>query len=349
MKKPISKRATIKDVAEHAGVSIATVSRIVNRHESVGVKVREQVEESIKALKFRPNIIGRSLKMSRTHIFGVVVPTLSNPVFADMLGGVQEEARLAGYSTLMAMNEYREDEEEIAVESLLNNRVEGLILTVANADDSPLCDRLDQEGIPYVLVYNQPENTDRCSVAVDNTAGGALAAEKFIELGHKHCAVIAGRFSASDRSRARYNGFASCCRSHGLTDPLLAEVDFSRADVEAAISGFLSQPNPPTAIFCSTDLLAISAIGVISGLGMSVPEDISVIGFDGIDVGKLVQPPLTTISQPSRRMGRVAVQLLLDRLEGGEDTLRMLPFNFHAGESIAVVKGQNVVETTHEN
>jgi len=348
MKRTISKRATIKDVAEHAGVSIATVSRIVNRHESVGVKVREQVEQSIKVLKFRPNIIGRNLKMSRTHIFGVVVPTLSNPVFADMVGGVQEEARLAGYSTLMTMNEYREGEEEVAVETLLNNRVEGLILTVANADESPLCDRLDQEDIPYVLVYNQPEKISRCSVSVDNIAGGALAAEKFIGLGHVHCGVIAGRFIASDRSRARYDGFAGYFKSEGLPAPVLAEVDFSRANVEAAVSGFLSQPNPPTAIFCSTDLLAISVIGVVAGLGLSVPEDISVIGFDGIDVGKLVQPPLTTISQPSRRMGRVAVQLLLDRLEGGEETLRMLPFNFYAGESTAVVKGQSVIENAYQ-
>ncbi|MGK0398667.1 MAG: DNA-binding LacI/PurR family transcriptional regulator, partial [Gammaproteobacteria bacterium] len=127
----MKKRATIKDVADHAGVSIATVSRIVNGHETVGKKVREHVSESIKVLKFRPNIIGRNLKMSRTHILGVVVPTLSNPVFADMVGGVQEEARLAGYSTLMTMNEYQQGEEEIAVETLLNNRVEGLILTVA--------------------------------------------------------------------------------------------------------------------------------------------------------------------------------------------------------------------------
>ena len=159
----MKKRATIKDVASHAGVSIATVSRIVNGHDTVGEKVREHVNESIKILKFRPNVIGRNLKMSRTHIFGVVVPTLSNPVFSDMLCGVQEEARLAGYSTLFTMNEYQEDEEEVAVETMLNNRVEGLILTVANADNSALCDRLDEENVPYVLVYNQPETVNRCS------------------------------------------------------------------------------------------------------------------------------------------------------------------------------------------
>jgi DNA-binding LacI/PurR family transcriptional regulator len=338
----LKKRATIKDVADHAGVSIATVSRIVNGHETVGKKVREHVSESIKVLKFRPNIIGRNLKMSRTHILGVVVPTLSNPVFADMVGGVQEEARLAGYSTLMTMNEYQQGEEEIAVETLLNNRVEGLILTVANADNSPLCDRLDDENIPYVLLYNQPENLNRCAVAVDNAAGGARAAEEFVKLGHKHSGVIAGRFDHSDRSRARYKGFANYFKTQGLPDPILTEVDFSKANVQVAITWLLSQPNPPTAIFCSTDLIAISVIGIITGLGMSVPDDISVMGFDGIDVGKLIQPSLTTISQPSRRMGRVAVQLLLDRLEGGQETLRLMPFKFRPGESVTRMKQTEV-------
>ena len=348
MKKPLVKRATIKDVAEHAGVSIATVSRIVNGQESVSVKVCEQVQQSIKVLKFRPNIVGRSLRMSRTNSFGVVVPTLSNPVFADMLGGVQEEARLAGYSTLITMNEYQEGEEELAVETMLNNRVDGLILTVANADDSSLCNKLDEENIPYVLAYNQPKKSNRCAVAVDNAAGGARAAEEFIKLGHVYSGVIAGRFDASDRSRARYDGFANCFQSRGLPDPLLAEVDFSKANVQAALAEFLSQPNPPTAIFCSTDLIAISVIGIITARGLNVPEDISVIGFDGIDVSKLVQPSLTTISQPSRRLGRAAVQLLLDRLEGGKETLRLMPFGFFAGESIGVAKNQGIVDKAHE-
>ena len=333
----MKKRATIKDVASHAGVSIATVSRIVNGHETVGEKVREHVNESIKVLKFRPNVIGRNLKTSRTHTFGVVVPTLSNPVFADMVCGVQEEARLAGYSTLITMNEYTEGEEEVAVDTMLNNQVEGLILTVANADQSPLCDRLDEENIPYVLVYNKPETIDRCAVAVDNAAGGARAAEEFVKLGHIYSGVIAGRFNDSDRSKARYDGFASYISAQGLPDPVLAEVDFSKANVQIAINKFLSQPNPPTSIFCSTDLIAISAISILTSLGLSVPDDISVIGFDGTDVGKLIQPSLATISQPSQRMGRAAVQLLLDRLEGGENTLRLMPFKFQPGDSVGIL------------
>jgi DNA-binding LacI/PurR family transcriptional regulator len=332
------KRATIKNVADHAGVSIATVSRIVNGHSTVGEKVREHVTKSIKVLKFRPNVIGRNLKTSRTHVFGIVVPTLSNPVFAEMVGGIQEEARLAGYSTLVTMNEYQEGEEEMAVETMLNNRVEGLILTVADADNSLLCDRLDDEDIPYVLLYNKPETSKRCAVAVDNVAGGARAAEEFVKFGHTRSAVIAGRFSDSDRSQARYEGFSNYFKSEGLPPPLLTEVDFSKANVKVAIAELLSHPNPPTAIFCSTDIIAISVIGIITSLGLSVPGDISVIGFDGIDFGQLIQPSLTTISQPSRRMGRVAVQLLMDRIEGGEETLRLMPFRFCAGESVTRVK-----------
>ena len=332
------KRATICDVAEHAGVSIATVSRVVNGSGSVSTTMREQVEQGIKDLKFRPNMIGRSLKLTHTRTFGVVVPTLSNPVFADMVSGVQEDARLAGYSTLMTFNEYQESEEEAAVETMLNNRVDGLILTVANVDDSPLCDRLDAENIPYVLLYNQPLKSHRCAVSVDNVAGGARVAEEFIHLGHKHSGVIAGRFGASDRSRARYTGFADYFKSHGLREPVLVEVDFSKANVQAAVAELLSCTRPPTALFCSTDLLAISVIGAITTLGLNVPGDISVIGFDGIDVGKLMRPSLATISQPSRQMGRIAVRMLLNRLGGGEETVHLMPFKFHPGESAGSVK-----------
>ncbi len=247
------------------------------------------------------------------------------------------------------MNEYQEGEEEVAVETMLNNRVEGLILTVANADNSALCDRLDEENVPYVLVYNKPETVNRYAVAVDNAAGGARAAEEFVKLGHRYSGVIAGRFDDSDRSRARYDGFADYFRSQGLPDPVLAEVDFSKANVQVAINKLLSYPNPPTAIFCSTDLIAISAIGIITGLGLSVPDDISVIGFDGTDVGKLLQPSLATISQPSQRMGRVAVQLLLDRLEGGKDTLRLMPFKFQPGESVGVLTDQTDDQAVNGN
>jgi DNA-binding LacI/PurR family transcriptional regulator len=336
--KPIIKRATIRDVAEHAGVSIATVSRTVNGHKTVGADVREQVNQSIKELKFRPNTVGRSLKISRTQTFGVLVPSLSNPVFADMVGGLQKEAREAGYSTLITASEYNEGEELIALETMLSSRVEGLFLTVSNVDDSSLCDRLDEENIPYVLLYNKPQKTHRCAVAVDNVAGGARAAEEFVNFGHKNSGMIAVRFDVSDRSRDRYTGFANYFRSQGLPEPVLVEVEFSKVNLQITVTELLSRPVPPTALFCSTDMIAISVIGIITSLGLNVPGDISVIGFDGIEVGQLVRPSLTTISQPSRLMGKLAVKLLLNRLEGGRETLHLMPFKFQPGGSVGAVK-----------
>ena len=233
---------TIRDVARKAGVSIATVSRVLNGHATIKAETAERVNAAIEALKFRPSAVGRGLKTARTRTFGVLLPSLSNPIFAEVAEGVQEAARAAGYSIFITCNNYREADEHHAVETMLGHRVEGLILTVADANRNAQLDRLDQEGVPYVLLFNQPDVEGRSAVTVDNVAAGRVVAEELIQLGHARLGMIAGAFSASDRSRARFEGFSEGLAAAELAAPTLIEVDFVEGRVSRAIAQLYSEP-----------------------------------------------------------------------------------------------------------
>lgn len=330
--------ATIRDVAKAAGVSTATVSRVVNGQVATRPETAERVNAAIQALGFRPNAMGRSLKTARTRTFGVMIPSLSNPVFADVVAGLQEAAQAAGYSVLMTSNNYRPEAEDHAVDTMLSHQVEGLVLTVADADESALLDRLDRERVPYVLLHNHPTSRNCSAITVDNAAAGQVVAREMIRLGHRRLGMVAGAFSASDRSRARYVGFARDIEVAGLAPPVLAEVDFIQDRVTQAIAELYGASDAPTALFCSTDLLAISVIGALRRLDISVPEEVSVVGFDGIAFGQLTHPSLATVVQPTRDMGQAAIQHLLGRLAGGsQPRVHLLPTVFRSGGSLGPV------------
>ncbi|WP_282605949.1 LacI family DNA-binding transcriptional regulator [Pelagibius sp. Alg239-R121] len=331
----MSASVTLKDVAQRAGVSSATVSRVINSRGLISAPTAEKVQAAIAELGFRPNAIGRNLKTSRTRTFGVLLPSLSNPIFGEVLEGVQTAALAAGYSIAITCSNYREQEEKHAIDTLLANRVDGLILTVADADNSAQLDVLDAHGIPYVLLFNQPVKTSRSAVNVDNRAAGRLVAEEFIQFGHTRVGMIAGRFEASDRSRLRFQGLCDGIADAGLEAPALVEVDFVEGRVARAVRNLLNRTDAPTALFCSTDMLALSVIDVLRSLGVGVPEQISIAGFDGISFGQLSHPRLATVVQPSHAMGQAAVQHLLGRMAGSTaPKLQVLPAGYRPGSSI---------------
>ena len=336
----LSNSITIKDVAKRAGVSPSTVSRVVNASESISEPTAQRVQAAIAELGFRPNVFGRKLKSARSWTFGVLLPSLSNPIFGEVVEGIQKAAHSAGYSVLITCSNYHESEEHNAIETMLANRVDGLILTVADADHSTQLDRLDAMNIPYVLLFNQPKGPNRSAVTVDNRAAGRLVAEEFIQLGHRHLGMIAGSFDASDRSRLRFSGFEEGIAEAGLESPALVEVDFVEGRISRAVSKLLDRDNAPTALFCSTDLLALSVIGALRTLCVAVPEEVSVIGFDGISFGRLSHPSLATVVQPSHAMGQSAVQHLLGRLTGGATpSVLVLPTNYRPGTSAGPAPG----------
>ena len=327
--------ATIKDVARLANVSVATVSRLVNKTGNVRAEAAERIQNAIAELGFRPNAVGRSLKTARTKALGVVTPSISNPVFAETVAGVSEQARALGYNLMLTVTDYDLDGEETAVGALMGYQVDGLIATVADPETSPSLDMLEAASVPYTLVYNQPCARRRPTITVDNVAAGRDVARAFAAAGHCRFGMIAGSFKASDRSRARQTGFTQELEEAGFQPPTVREVDFVDGDVDEVVADlFQAVGDAPTALFCSNDLLAISVIGALRRRGLRVPEDASVIGFDGISAGTHLSPTLATVVQPSREMGRVAAQQLLGHLSGhAPPETVLLPHHLRLGES----------------
>lgn len=313
-------RPSIKQVANLAGVSIATVSRLLNKPGSVSAETAEKIHRSIEQLGFRPNFTGRNLRAGNSRTVGVVVPTLSNTVFAQCLQGIELAARELDYSVMFTTTEYLPEDESAAVELLLGHRVDGVILTVADAGANATLDLLERERIPFVLTYNQlaPAGQGRASVSVDNRAAACDAVAHLIRLGHRRIQMLSGRFNASDRAIQRYYGYLDAMKAAGLAPLPAIEVERHTLTAATEYQQMMADPaQRPTALFCSNDLLAMSAMRELRALGLRVPRDISVMGFDGIPVGALMEPVLASVVQPSEQIGDVALRTLVAAIERG--------------------------------
>ena len=311
---------SIKEVALSAGVSTATVSRLINNPATVSVAAAERINAAISRLGFRPNFNGRNLRAGSSRTIGVVVPTLLNTVFAQCLQGIELAARALDYSVMFTATEYQQEEESAAVERLLSHRVDGVILTVADASASQTLEVLDRETIPYVLAYNQPEQSTRLSVSVDNRAAACDAVAYLISIGHRRVQMLSGHFHTSDRALQRYHGYLDAMRAHDL--PPLAPLQVARhtggvgADLGSDVLQSLRDPQQgASALFCSNDLLALAVMRDLRELGLEVPRDISVMGFDGIALGELMAPQLSSAVQPSELIGATALRTLVAAIE----------------------------------
>jgi len=329
---------TIKDVAAHAGFSIATVSRAINAPHTVNPVTLARVREAIDALKFRPNPLGRQLRGERTRLIGVVLPTLTNPVFAECLQGIDEFAAAHGFRLMLMTTQYDRDRERHAIETLRAQRVEGLILTVADADTHPLLDELDADGPLYVLMHNDTQR--RPSVSVDNREAACDGVRMLIAHGHRRILMLAGTLAASDRARQRHAGYTYAMQQAGLTPAPALEIDFNAETLAPSVLAHLtSGPARPTALFCSNDLLAMVVMRGLRRARLRVPQDMSILGFDGLAMGELLAPPLASIATPNREIGRTAWQCLMARI-GGEHAGALsntLPHTLRTGDTIAAI------------
>lgn len=327
-------RPSIKDVARLARVSIATVSRTMNAPGSVREQTAAQVREAIARLGFRPNHVGRNLRAGRTRTIGVVLPTFANTVFSECLKGLESAARELDYAVVPTATEYRLEDESEACERLLRHRVDGLVLTVGKAGGSRLLDRLDHERVPYVLVYNPVSATGRLAVSVNNRRAAAQVVTHLVESGHRRIRMLSGSLATSDRAAQRYLGYRDALLEAGLDPAPLVEMPDHLGGNADALRALLGSRGSPTALFCSNDLLAFGVLRDLRTLGVGIPADLSLAGFDGIAFGTLVTPSLTTIVQPSEEMGARALRLLVARLEGRRnlDSIEM-PHQLRVGES----------------
>ena len=318
-KKTPQSEPTIHDVARQAQVSKSLVSMVIRGGEGVSAKSRAAVLEAIKELNYRPNIIARSLVQRRTRILGVMIPDLRNPFFSDVVSGIQTRARELGYRVLFNTGERQPGLEESAIEGLLELRVDGLILAAPRAEDRVISHA--GRWVP-IVVLNRTSPDDSCdSVTNDNIAGAGLAVEHCADLGHRRIALIEG--GAGIAAQTRREGYLRAMRRLGLADHILIVKGAHNEEGGRRGAGELLQAEKlPTAIFASNDLCAIGAMDAIEEAGLSIPGDISLVGFDNTTLAALRHISLTSINQPGGDMGRSAVEQLSERIDGERTTPR---------------------------
>lgn len=316
--------ATIRDVARRAGVSVATVSRVVNRsNHRVNPQTRRRVQAAVRQLGYQANVIAQSLKQRASRTIALIVPDISNPFYPAIARGIEDAARQRGYAVLLC-NTYEELARERAYLQLLRKRwVDGLIFATAGSNTAHLR-ALRRERLPVVLVARDVDGEDIDAVLVDNFRGGYDAATHLIRLGHTRIACLAGPSSLRSAAERR-RGYVRALAAAGLPAPeaLLVEGDFTAAGGRAAMQTLLAR-GPFTAVVAANDLVAIGAMEALRAAGRRVPEDVAVVGFDDITFASVVSPALTTVAQPKYRMGQLAMERLFDLLRGREPAERRI-------------------------
>ena len=306
--------ATIREVAESARVSYATVSHVINNTRLVSQATRERVLEAMAALNYRPNALARSLRQGKSNTIGLVLPDSANPFFAEISRSIEDEAFKKGYSVFLCNTELDTQRELLYVDVLSKNQVDGIIF-VATGDQADSLDFLLRQSMPVVMIDRDVPNVEVDAVLTDNQLGGFLATRHLIELGHKHIACIAGPSNITP-SAERIIGYRKALEQAGLSydENLVLRGDYhAQSGMKITHSILLMTPRP-TAIFALNDLMALGALRAAAEAGYSVPRDLAVVGYDNLELTRFTNPPLTTISQPKKEVGAQAVNLLVDRI-----------------------------------
>jgi LacI family transcriptional regulator len=302
---------TISQVAEHAGVSVGTVSNVVNRPERVSEATQERVREAIEALGWVPNGSAASLRAGKATLVGLIVPDIRNPFFTEVARGAEDMAAANGEAIVVCNTDWLLAAERRALDALARQRVRGVIINPAGEDERYL-EWLVDRGIALVLLDHRRSAGLVPAVIVDDVLGGRLAGEHLLELGHRRIGLVNGPTSipqCEDRRRGLIDALTDAGRDAG-SDFFELEVEAMDAPsgvgaVEKVLAAF-----SPTAIFCTNDLLAIGVIRGLRQRGLRAPDDIAVIGYDDVELAAMTDPPLTTVNQPSYELGATAYELL---------------------------------------
>lgn len=324
--------ATLEDIAKRAGCSVATASRALTDKGAVSDSARRRVLRAAAELGYRASTVvaGRA---ARRPVVGLLIPSITNPVFATSVSIIQNRMLVAGHGVLIAQSNYDPAQEANAITALLNERPTGLILTLCDAASyrPPVTDMP-----PTVLMHNRPTPHLAAAVTADNFAASRMITNHLLTHGHQRILFVSGNFAASDRARHRYEGHAAAMREAGLQVQAALQIGFieyDRLDLGEAL-----RVAQPTAILASNDLLALGVIGALKREGLSVPGNVSVAGFDGIAIGRLIDPVLTTIEMPDVSMGAAAASLLLDIAENHAPARHLdIPFTMRAGGTVRAI------------
>lgn len=341
---PRGSQTTLKELAARAGVHASTISRVANGDPRLRIapETRDRIEALLRETQYRPNGIARSLKLRQTFVLGVVVPDVTNPFFASMYRGIEDAALPRGYSVVLCNTDGSPDRERSQLQMLLERRVDGFVLASAYLNDANVR-RLRADHVPHVLANRYSDEHLDAFVGSDDQAGARLVTRHLLDLGHTRVGHLSGPRGVST-SIQRLRGYQAALAEAGLpfeTD-LMAESGYMEEGGLRAAERLLALPpdRRPTAVFAVNDLAALGLYSAARRIGLRIPHDVAVAGYNDItDAGRL-DPALTTIQVPVHEMGVVAAGMLIDQVESGQLTSRRVVF-----APQLVVRGSTVVDT----
>jgi len=302
---------TIYDVAREAGVSMATVSRVVNNNPNVKPQTRKKVFEAIERLGYRPNAVARGLASKKTTTVGVVIPDISNSIFSEVARGIEDIANMYHYNIILCNADKKKEKEIRVINTLLEKQVDGLLFMGGVVTDEHI-QAFKTSAVPIVLCATTDENSTIASVDIDHEKAAFDAVNVLIEQGHRNIAMISGTLQDPANGFARYQGYKNALEAAGI--PVREEyVRIGNYRYESGLEvtkHFLGLSDRPTAIFAATDEMAIGAIHTLQDSGLKVPDDMSVISVDNIRMASMVRPQLTTVAMPMYDIGAVSMRLL---------------------------------------
>ncbi|TDC72407.1 LacI family DNA-binding transcriptional regulator [Streptomyces hainanensis] len=308
----------IKEVARQAGVSVGTVSNVINRPHMVADETRERVQSAIVELGYVRSESARQLRAGQSRIIALLVLDMANPFFVDVASGAERVARAATLGVMLCNSAQSTSEESDYLSLFAEQRVRGVLVTPADMSGRNLAD-FRRHGIPFVLVDRVLPSAEGCSVSVDDVLGGTLAVRHLLARGHSSVAYVSGPMTLQ-QCQDRKEGAEAALTEAGLPASALRHLEAERLDVAAgrdAGGRLLGMADRPTAVFCANDLLALGVLQALFAAGVRVPDEVALVGYDDIEFAAAAAVPLTSVRQPAVRMGRQAAELLLE--ETGEE------------------------------
>lgn len=307
----------LDDVARVAGVSTATVSRCLNTPDRVAKTTLDKVMKTVEELGYTPHFGARVMAAKRSSTIGAIIPTMENAIFARGLQAFQEELHKRGYTLLVSSSAYQPEIEKEQIRTLVARGADALLL-IGYDRDPEIYEYLRKRNVPAIVAWAYVPDNDLPSIGFDNRNAMCRLAQKVIELGHKDIAVISGVIEGNDRAYSRLEGIKDAVRQNGLdVDRLkVVETDYGIENGERALEQILTGSTRPTVVMCGNDVLAVGALRHAQNAGLRVPDELSITGFDDIELAGIVTPALTTVHVPHREMGSKAATELANLVEG---------------------------------
>ncbi|HIE47703.1 TPA: LacI family transcriptional regulator [Candidatus Bipolaricaulota bacterium] len=307
--------ATIRDVAQRAGVSVATVSHVINGTRKVAPETAARVRRAMEELDYHPNAVARSLRTRKTQAIGVVVSDITNPFFATLVRGAEDAAIEAGYSLIVCNSDETPEKEDLYVRLLWRRRMDGLLIAPVRDGASSAVQELARRQMPFVFIDRKAKGVEADAVLSDNVGGAYLATQHLIERGHKRIGIVLG-IPGATTTEERLAGYRRALEEAGvpLAEDLVVWGGYRVAGGRRATAKLLSLSDPPTAIFSTNNLMTVGVLKELFHRKVRIPKDVAVVGFDDLEWAEMANPPLTTVAQQPYEIGHRALALLLEQL-----------------------------------